>query len=88
MSLELETLDQLLGCDLPLMTVMHLYLDAAAFKIGVLGLITSGDVCLFTIDDIKVPSWRYRELFVKGYAKQELESMKLRITPQGVRRIT
>jgi hypothetical protein len=87
MSPELETLDQLLGSDLLLGVVLRLYPDASAFKRGVLGLITCGDVCLFTIDYIKVPSWRCSELFVDGTVMQELERMKLRITPQGARRI-
>jgi hypothetical protein len=88
MSPELETLDQLLGSDLSLAVILRLYPDATAFKRGVLGLITAGDVCLFTIDDIEVPFWRCRELFVNGTVMQEMECMKLRITPQGARRIT
>ena len=88
MSPELETLDQLLGSDLPLGIVLRLYSDAAAFKRGVLGLITSGDVRLFTNDDAEVPSWRCRVIFAEGTVMEEMERMKLRITPQGVRRIT
>jgi hypothetical protein len=56
MSPELETLDQLLGSDLLLGVVQRLYPDATAFKRGVLGLITCGDVCLFTTDEIEVPA--------------------------------
>jgi len=88
MSPELETLDQLLGSNLLLGVVLRFYPDATAFKRGVLGLITSGDVCLFTNDNIEVPSWRRQELFVRGTVMQEMECMKLRITPQGARRIT
>jgi hypothetical protein len=88
MSPELETLDQLLGSDLLLGVVLRLYPDATAFKRGVLGLITSGDACLFTSDDIEVPSWRCQVLFGHGTVMQEMERMKLRITPQGARRIT
>jgi len=88
MSPELETLDQLLGTDLRLEIVLRLYPDATAFKLGVLGLITDGDACLLTIDDIEVPPWRRRELFVDGAVIQEMDRMKLRITPQGIRRIT
>ena len=87
MSPELETLDQLLGKDLSLGIVVRLYPDAAAFRRGVVGLITGGDVRLFTDDDVEVPSWRCRELFADGTVMYELESMKLRITPQGARRI-
>jgi len=88
MSPELETLDQLLGNDLPLGIVLRIYPDESAFKRGVLGLITGGDVNLFTNDDVEVPSWRYRELFDDGIVMLQMERMKLRITPQGARRIT
>ena len=88
MSPELETLDQLQGDDLPLRIVLRLFPDAMAFKRGVLGLITGGDVRLLTGDDVEVPSWRCRELFVDETVMEEMEHMKLRITPQGVRRIT
>jgi hypothetical protein len=87
MSPELETLDQLQGGDLPLGIILRVYPDANAFMRGVLGLITNGDVSLLTNNDVEVPSWRCRELFVNGTVMQEMESMKLRITPQGVRRI-
>jgi len=53
----------------------------------VFGLLTSGDVCLLTIDHIDVPSWRWRELFIDGNAMKELENMSLKITAQGARRI-
>ena len=88
MSPELETLDQLLGGDLPLGIVLRIYPDDCAFKRGVMGLITGGDVSLFTSDDVEVPSWRCRELFEDGTVMQQMERMKLRITPQGARRIT
>jgi hypothetical protein len=87
MSPELETLDQLLGSDLSLAIVLRLYSDAAAFKLGVHGLIASGDVCLLTTDGMEVSNWRCRELFIDGTVMQDLEQMRLRITPQGARRI-
>jgi hypothetical protein len=87
MSPELETLDQLQGDDLPLRIVLRLYPDTAAFGRGVMALIVSGDVRLLTNDDVEVPFWRCRELFVDGTVMQELERMKLSITVQGARRI-
>ena len=66
MSPELETLDQLLGSNLSLAVILRLYPDATSFKRGVLGLITAGGACLVTIDDIEVPFWCCRELFVNG----------------------
>jgi len=68
--------------------IFRLYPDAVAFRRGVLGLITSGDVCLCTTDNLAVPAWRYRELFDDGIVMQELEHLKLRITDQGAQRIT
>jgi hypothetical protein len=87
MSPELETLDQLSGSDLALGIVLRLYPDATSFKRGVLCLIEGGDVCLLSIDDIEVASWRFRELFVDGTVMELLEQLKLRITDQGARRV-
>jgi len=43
---ELETLDQLLGCDMPLTVIAKLYSSAEAFRKGVTGLLSCGDVLL------------------------------------------
>jgi hypothetical protein len=87
MSPELETLDQLLGGALPLAAIRDVYPNEDAFRLGVLGLLNSGDVCLLTIDHNDVPSWRWRELFVDGAVMKELGGMNLKITAQGTRRI-
>jgi hypothetical protein len=87
MTPEIETLDQLLGGDLPLKIICNLYPDADAFRRGVFGLLSAGDVCLLMIDQTGVPTWRWRELFVEGKVMTELGSMKLSITAQGARRV-
>ena len=87
MSPELETLDQLLGGELRLTIIQGLYPDEAAFMKGVLGLLASGDVRLFSVDDTEVPRWRWRELFGGGSVMSALDNMKLRITDQGIKRI-
>ncbi len=87
MSPELETLDQLLGGELPLAVIRNIYPDTDAFRMGVFGLLTSGDVCLLTIDHADVPRWRWRELFVDRTAMKDLGNMQLKITAQGARRI-
>ena len=87
MSPELETLDQLLGGVLPLAVIRNFYPDVDAFRLGVFGLLTSGDVRLLPLDHTDVQSWRWRELFVDGTVTKELESMNLKITAQGARRI-
>ena len=87
MSAELETLDQLLGGDLPLKVIRNLYADEEAFRQGVLGLLSSGDVCLLMRDQKQVPPWLWRELFGAGKVTHELGDMKLSLTAQGTRRI-
>lgn len=87
MSPELETLDQLLGGDLSLTIVRNLYADAESFKRGVLGLLSSGDVRILTIDQDDVPNWRWKELFVDGMVMKELDCLRMTITAQGRRRV-
>jgi hypothetical protein len=87
MTPELETLDQLLGGDLPLKVVRDLYADADHFRRGVLGLLSCGDVSLLNIDETEVPSWRWGELLCEDAVATELANMKLRITANGTRRI-
>jgi hypothetical protein len=87
MSPELETLDQLQGGDLSLAIVRTVYQDEETFRRGVLGLLSSGDVSLFTTDDIEVPRWRWPGLFGGGAIIMELDRLKLAITDQGAQRI-
>jgi hypothetical protein len=87
MTPELDTLDQLLGSDLPLALVRGLYPDACSYRQGILGLLSCGDVSLVTSDGVLVPAWRWRELFADGGDTEEIPSMLLSITDQGVRRI-
>jgi hypothetical protein len=88
MSPELETLDQLLGSDLSLDVFRNLYPDSDAFRQGLPGLLSSGDVCLLRSDQTTEPEWRWKALFGEGAAMNELRSLKLSITAQGIRRIT
>jgi hypothetical protein len=87
MSPELETLDQLLGGDLSLTIVRRLYPDAESFKRGVLGLLSSGDVRIVTIDQDDVPKWRWKELFVDDTVMKDLGCLRMTITAQGARRV-
>ncbi len=87
MSAELETLDQLLGGVLSLAVIRNLYPDGDAFRRGVFGLLSSGDVCLMMVDQTIVPSWRWRELFVDGTVMNDLGNLNLKITFKGARRI-
>ena len=60
MSPEPETLDQLLGGDLPLGVIRGLYPNADAFSKGVLGLLTCGDVKLI-FAGVDVPRWQWAQ---------------------------
>ena len=87
MSAELETLDQLAGGDLRLSIIRGLYPDDSAFTLGVLGLLSCGDVRLLTADAIEVPAWRWRELFAEGSVLKELDRYLLTVTDQGAKKV-
>jgi hypothetical protein len=87
MSPELETLDQLLGGNLPLETILPLFPSQEAFESGVLGLLTCGDVVLTTLEGAEVPHWRWHELFCDRIAFQQREHLRLKITPEGTCKI-
>ena len=87
MSPELDTLDQLLGGELPLAAIRPLYPDTDAFMRRVFALFSSGDVCLFGAARTAVPSWRWRELFVQGAVMNDLDRLKIEITKQGILKI-
>ncbi len=84
---ELETLDQLLGGELPLSIIRALYADHESFARGVHALLLNRDVELLSEDGVVVPQWRWRELFVDGIIEKEMPVLKLRITDRGCRRI-
>jgi len=85
---ELETLDQLLGGDLPLTIVRKFYPDDTAFIRGVLGLLNCGDVRLFARGKPDVPQWQWRELFIEGTVLKKLGKLRLDITNQGAKRVS
>jgi hypothetical protein len=84
---ELETLDQLLGGDMPLTVIAKLYSSAEAFRKGVTGLLSCGDVLLLDADGISVPTWRWREVFASGSDAEQLGHFQLRLTPQGAKKV-
>ncbi len=85
---ELETLDQLLGGDMPLTVIAKLYSSAEAFRKGVTGLLSCGDVLLLDADGISVPTWRWREVFASGSDAEQLGHFSLRLTPQGEKKVS
>ena len=86
MSPELETLDQLLGGDLRLEVVAQFFPSHEEFEMGVIGLLSCGDVVLQAGAEV-VPSWRWKELLAQQNVPAETESLSLRITTLGVRKI-
>ena len=88
MSFELETLDQLLGGDMPLAVIRGLYPDDKSFAGGIHALLRCGDVRLFSDDGSEVPRWRWRELFDAGGFQHEMHRLRLDITNQGADRVS
>jgi hypothetical protein len=88
MSLELETLDQLLGGDLPLAVVRGLYPDDQTFAQVIHALVRGLDVRLLTIDGRIVPRWQWRGLFVEMRVLHRLPQFRLSITEQGARKVS
>jgi len=84
---ELETLDQLLGSDMPLTVIAKLYASAEAFCKGVLGLLSCGDVLLLDADGNPVPTWRWREILAPSPEAEQLGHFQLRVTPQGAKKV-
>jgi hypothetical protein len=87
MSSELETLDQLLGGDLSLAAVRTVYPDAEAFLRGIVGLLATGDVLLYSNEGLELPDWQWRELFRDQSILDRLPTLNLKITKQGISRI-
>jgi len=88
MSPELETLDQLLGGDLPLPIGRRLYPNDQTFGHATVGLLFCGDARLVSPDGSDLPQSRRCEVFFsQPTLPTELDNLKLRITEQGVRRI-
>jgi len=83
---ELETLDQLLGGDMPLTVIAKLYSSPEAFRTGVRELLSCGDVLLLDSEGNGVPTWRWREVFDLSSA-EHLGKFQLRVTPQGAKRV-
>lgn len=84
MSPELDTLDQLLGGDMPLPLIRVQYPDDARFARGLLWLLHAGEVRLVGDDGTELPLWRCREVLVDPDTRGR---MRVVITRAGVSRI-
>lgn len=85
MSPELETLDQLLGGDMPLRVLRGVYPDQSSFERGISGLLVGGDVVLTSADGTETPPWKWKQILV---SIGSLQAYRLSLTEQGRRRIT
>jgi hypothetical protein len=82
-STELETLDQLLGDEMPLRVIRQLYSDSVQFERSLVCLLAAGEVQLVNSIGTVVPAWQWREVLA---AEPPLE-MTVRITIAGVQRV-
>jgi hypothetical protein len=86
MSPELQTLDQLLGGDLPLAIVRGFFDTDVRFAQAVAAMLHAGEVRLYA-DDIEVPSWQWGEVLANACARSGLTGARLAINEMGARRI-
>jgi hypothetical protein len=84
---ELETLDQLLGGDMPVSVIAKVYPSLEACRAGLLGLLHEGDVTLLNPEHQEIPHWQSRELFSAPDWLNRLGSYCLHVTTQGANRI-
>lgn len=81
MSPELETLDQLLGGQLPLSIVRNFFGNENRFRLGILAMLDAGVVALIDPEGTELPrnEWPVR--------LERLDSSGLKITDRGIRQI-
>lgn len=82
MSPELETLDQLLGGDLPLPVIRGLFDDQDRFARAITAMLEAGELRLVEAAETDVPRWRWREVL-----NANAGSTRVAITKAGVKRI-
>jgi hypothetical protein len=87
-SAEMETLDQLLGGEMPLSIIRRLFESDQSFARGILGLLQSGDVRLLDASHVEVPQRRWRSPFIENQVLNELSSFTLDITRSGAAKVT
>ena len=79
---QLETLDQLLGGDMPLSMIRHLFADHSVFEAGIIGLLNDGDVRLLSAyKEIPRRQW-------KDALRSRTGPCTLSITQQGLERVS
>lgn len=84
---ELETLDQLLGGDMPVSVIARVFPSSESCREGLLGLLHEGDVILLNAHDEETRQWQWRELFSTSDWLQRLSTYRLRVTAQGAKKV-
>jgi hypothetical protein len=84
MSPELETLDQLVGGDLPLRVIYDLFPDDIRFESGMSSLLRSGEIRLLAEDGAELPQWKWREVLA---VPSNWPEIRVSLTPVGAQRI-
>jgi hypothetical protein len=87
MSPELETLDQLISGELPLLVIRRLFADDEWFVQGILAMLESGQVRLLAQDSSDVPAWRRRDALAATLSGDGGAEYGLALTSQGAKRI-
>jgi hypothetical protein len=86
MSPELDTLDQLLGDDLPLSTIRKIFQDDRRFAHAIVAMLNDGQVILRTTDGETVAPWQWR-VVVEGMTDESAAAYWLSLTAAGARRV-
>lgn len=84
---ELETLDQLLGGDLPLAVIRGLFVDDSRFAQAVEAMLHAGEIRLLTAEGEAIPKWQWRVVLHTVSVQSEKSGQRLSITKKGARRI-
>jgi hypothetical protein len=84
---ELETLDQLLGGDLPLGIIRGLFGDDRRFVHAIEAMLCDGEVQLLTAEGDAVPKWQWRDVLDAAPVRSKKSGHMLSITDKGARRI-
>ncbi len=82
MSPELETLDQLLGGDLPVAVVRSFYPDDERFILATLAMLNAGEIALLDAERVEVLKWDWPRFLTKSH-----DRCRLKLLDRGIERI-
>jgi hypothetical protein len=86
MSLELETLDQLCGGDMPIAVIRGLFNDDEHFVRAITAMLTTGDVQLFE-NGKEIPNWDQANTLRTAIANDSQCELMISVTKQGAGRV-